>query len=86
VLLPDCSLEGATAKAELLRNRIERLSERHGIPVSASFGVSTICETSKAKDAMADADRALYRAKQEGRNRVVQAPRPLREVAASKAA
>ncbi|QIK95888.1 GGDEF domain-containing protein [Sphingomonas sp. HDW15A] len=86
VLLPDCSLEEATAKAELLRNRIERLSDRHGIPVSASLGVSTISETSKAKDGMADADRALYRAKQEGRNRVVPAERSIREVASSKAA
>ena len=86
VLLPDCSLDEAATKAEQLRNRIERLSDRHGIPISASFGVSTISETSKAKEAMTDADRALYRAKQEGRNRVVQAARSLRDIPSSKAA
>lgn len=71
ILLPDCSLEVAGARAEVLRKGIERLSERHGIPISASFGLSTIPETSKSDTALADADRALYRAKQEGRNRVV---------------
>ena len=71
ILLPDCSLENAVAKAEVLRKSIERLSERHGILISASFGVSTIPETSKGDNALADADKALYRAKRDGRNRVV---------------
>ena len=73
VLLPDCGLKEGAAKAELLRGKIERLSERHGVAISASFGVATVAETSKAKDALADADKALYRAKEEGRNRVVAA-------------
>lgn len=73
VLLPDCSLEDALAKSEMLRSRIECLSENHGFPISASFGVSTVPQTSKSGDALVDADRALYRAKQDGRNRVVAA-------------
>lgn len=80
VLLPDCSLENALGKAEMLRKAIEQLSERHGFPISASFGVSTIPETSKGDNAMADADRALYRAKREGRNRVVASAQFSREV------
>jgi len=61
------------------------LSERHGIPISASFGVSTIPETSKSDNGLADADRALYRAKREGRNRVVASARFVREIEASTA-
>jgi diguanylate cyclase (GGDEF)-like protein len=83
VLFPDCSMAEAMAKAEVLRSRIERLSENHGARISASFGVATIPETStKVADLLSDADAALYRAKSEGRNRVVSAThRPIRGVA-----
>ncbi len=74
VLLPDCTLTEGIAKAEVLRARIERLSENHGTRISASFGVATIPDTSsKVADVLADADAALYRAKGEGRNRVMSA-------------
>lgn len=86
VILPDCSLEDAAARAELLRSRIERLSDRHGIPISASFGVSTISETSNVATAMSDADQALYQAKQGGRNRVITAPQSMRDSAGEPAA
>lgn len=81
VLLPDCSLTEATAKAEVLRSVIERISDRHGIALSASLGVATIPETSNARDVMSDADRALYRAKKDGRNRVVAASPSMRDFA-----
>jgi diguanylate cyclase (GGDEF)-like protein len=82
VLFPDCSMIDGMAKAEVLRGRIERLSENHGAKISASFGVATIPETSsKVVDVLADADAALYRAKAEGRNRVMSAlHRPIRSV------
>lgn len=86
VLLPDASLKTAVARAEVLRSRIERLSERHGVPISASLGVSTMPETSNAKDCMSDADSALYRAKQEGRNRVVGASLTIRDTTRTEAA
>jgi diguanylate cyclase (GGDEF)-like protein len=76
VLLPDCAVAEAVTKAEMLRARIESLSENHGMRISASFGVATLPETSeKAGDLIANADAALYRAKQEGRNRVIAAAR-----------
>jgi diguanylate cyclase (GGDEF)-like protein len=72
VILPDCSLDDAAIKAETLRARIESLSDNHGCKISASLGVTTMPTCSAtAADLVSDADAALYRAKDEGRNRVV---------------
>lgn len=74
VLFPDCVMDEAADKAEVLRARIERLSEQHGVRISASFGIAGIRESSsKVADVLNDADEALYRAKAEGRNRVAMA-------------
>ena len=76
VILPDCSLDDAILKANVLRARIESLSENHDCRITASFGVAAMPDnSSKAGDLLAAADAALYQAKQEGRNRVVSAPR-----------
>lgn len=72
VILPNCGSEDAMAKAETLRLRVENLSEVHGVPISASFGVATIPETStSAAEVVPMADAALYQAKQSGKNRVI---------------
>ncbi len=72
VILPDCSLDDARLRAEALRVRIESLTDAHETPVSASFGVAAIPETSTSSlDVVPMADAALYAAKQQGRNRVV---------------
>jgi diguanylate cyclase (GGDEF)-like protein len=68
VILPACPLEDALLKAETLRVRVESLSEAHGAPVSASFGVACVPATSGKGDVIAMADAALYAAKQAGRN------------------
>lgn len=69
VILPGCSLEGAQIKAEGLRARIEGLSDAHGVPISASFGIATVPETSTSPaDVVPMADTALYAAKQAGKN------------------
>jgi diguanylate cyclase (GGDEF)-like protein len=69
VILPGCSLDGAVIKAEGLRSRVEGLSEAHGIPISASFGVASVPETSTSPaDVVPMADAALYIAKQAGKN------------------
>lgn len=75
VLLPDCNLDRAVDKAEMLRDRIEKLSQTHGARVTASFGVASVPYTSATvQDLLAAADAALYKAKQNGRNCVVAAP------------
>jgi len=75
VILPDCNLDRAVDKAEMLRIRVEALSKTHGAAISASFGVASVPYTSTGvMDLLAAADAALYRAKQEGRNRVMAAP------------
>ena len=75
VILPDCNLDRAVDKAELLRLRIEALSKTHSAAISASFGVAAVPYTSTGvMDLLGAADGALYRAKQEGRNRVIAAP------------
>ncbi|MCP4561937.1 MAG: GGDEF domain-containing protein [Bosea sp.] len=75
VVLPNCGLDMAAAKAERIRASIEALSEPTGAQVSASLGVACVPTTSTSgRDLLANSDAALYRAKQEGRNRVVRAP------------
>lgn len=77
VLLPDCSLAEALGKAELLRARIESLSDIHGTRITASLSVATMPETtSNMTEILPSADAALYRAKQGGRNRVEAVRRP----------
>jgi diguanylate cyclase (GGDEF)-like protein len=72
LLLPDTPLSGAHRVAETLRVELHEHpvsfnDER--ITVTASFGVTTITPGEVDPMAiMARADRALYRAKQEGRN------------------
>ena len=76
VILPDCSLDDAAVRAELLRARIESLSEGHEAQISASFGISAIPETSTTmSDIIPMADNALFAAKRQGRNRVITAER-----------
>lgn len=75
VILPDCNIERAADKAELLRQRIEALGETHKAAISASFGVASIPHTSGGvADLLAAADVALYKAKQNGRNQVQKSP------------
>jgi diguanylate cyclase (GGDEF)-like protein len=76
VILPGCSMEGAELKAEGLRARIEGLSDAHGAPISASFGIASVPETSTSPaDVVPMADAALYLAKQAGKNCIRMAER-----------
>ncbi|HKA57116.1 MAG TPA: GGDEF domain-containing protein [Gemmatimonadales bacterium] len=74
VLLPETSAEEAVVFAERLRADLERLKvdfNGQTIRVSCSFGVASRGEAVSLDTLLMRADEALYRAKHEGRNRVV---------------
>jgi diguanylate cyclase (GGDEF)-like protein len=69
VLLPDCDMDAAAAKAEEIRVRIEALSGAHGAEITASLGVAAIpSAASTVAELVKAADTALYEAKSAGRN------------------
>jgi diguanylate cyclase (GGDEF)-like protein len=75
ILLPDCSLAAATAKAEQIRSRINERTTASGTPATVSLGVASIPETCGGQpELLPAADAALYVAKQQGRDRVIVAP------------
>lgn len=77
ILLPDQDQKGAVEVAERIRQRIaaETGDPSAGLrPVTASFGIATFPESGRSADPLlANADAALYRAKNNGRNRVMTA-------------
>ena len=84
ILLPETDLDGALLVADQLRQGIEDLPIR----VTASIGVASLIPASgqRLEDLIEAADRALYRAKTEGRNRVCAAPGGPRQLGSSKVA
>jgi diguanylate cyclase (GGDEF)-like protein len=74
IVLPDCSVANAVAKAEQIRSRIRERTTASGLPVTVSLGVASIPETCGGQvDLIPEADAAFYTAKQQGRDRVVMA-------------
>ncbi|MFW6387481.1 MAG: GGDEF domain-containing protein, partial [Thermodesulfobacteriota bacterium] len=71
LVLPHTTLCEAAALAEDLRHEITRLDFAPVPPQSASFGVATVHPEDDGPGVFQRADRALYRAKDEGRNKVV---------------
>lgn len=74
LILFECDLDAACQKADDFRLKIETLNPA-GIAVTASFGVAFYDEKAEAPDPfdflVKGADRAVYTAKKQGRNRVV---------------
>ena len=74
VLLPDCTKENAKQLAEKVRKKIEQekiVLRRQETNITVSIGVSTFPKDAQMKEELIyKADHALYRAKEEGRNRV----------------
>jgi diguanylate cyclase (GGDEF)-like protein len=83
ILLPGESLDGG---AQLANRLCQALAAREmgvrgvTLRVSASFGVACYPESASVEELLADADRCLYSAKEQGKNRVV-TTRNLREAA-----
>ncbi|HEY6830180.1 MAG TPA: GGDEF domain-containing protein, partial [Gemmatimonadaceae bacterium] len=78
VLLPQTSLEDAYTIAERMRKSVAELRIPHadspsGNVVTISAGVAGSSGATSPEDLLAEADRALYRAKAAGRNRVEKA-------------
>lgn len=71
-LLPETNIENATLIAEKLRSSIEQHTFEHIDKMTASFGVAAVNEQKESSTlTIKDADKALYLAKEQGRNRVV---------------
>jgi diguanylate cyclase (GGDEF)-like protein len=75
ILISDATIEDGHRRAEQLRAVLADMPTRSGeaaIHISASFGVAASTQSGfELRQLMADADAALYRAKNAGRNRVV---------------
>ncbi len=79
VLLPETAADAAMLAAERLRKIIETqvfaFEDQPNIHITISIGVATSSEhCASAAELTASADRAMYRAKEKGRNRVERAP------------
>ena len=77
LLLPDADVDGAAAGAERLCRSLAQLriwlGEAREVSVTASFGVAELGAGQSFNELLRAADTALYRAKEEGKNRVARA-------------
>lgn len=72
VLAPNTDAAGAVALAERLREAVERMDPAQGLPqITVSAGVAVLRSGEAVEDIVNRVDRALYQAKNEGRNRVI---------------
>lgn len=71
VLLPETELKGVQLLAERIRRNVEDLEcvcEGHHIKMTASFGIATLSADETEESFFIRADKALYKAKNDGRN------------------
>jgi len=76
VLLNATNLKGAELLAERLRNAVQSLNIKHAddkFNVTVSMGITQYCENESLEMIMDRSDKALYKAKRTGRNKVVSA-------------
>lgn len=70
ILLKNCNDQDAYRKAMLLKEKISDLKYMFGFEITMSFGVSNFLLEKPVKKAINEADKALYKSKQNGRNKV----------------
>ncbi|MOA06850.1 Response regulator PleD [compost metagenome] len=73
ILLPGTTLANACAIAERLRQCVADSPSPNGTPMTISLGVAHCPDSGSVESSLKQADRALYAAKHQGRNRVVTA-------------
>ncbi|MGR9117416.1 MAG: GGDEF domain-containing protein [Gammaproteobacteria bacterium] len=74
ILLSDTDMEGTRLLAERIRQNIESHTLAYGLQtlkITVSLGISTLRSNDSIENFMMRADQALYKAKKNGRNRVV---------------
>lgn len=71
ILMPHTTQDGAEMVAEKIRKAIEAIDHRLAGSVTASFGVAQRSVSESSMDWFKRVDAALFRAKKQGRNRVV---------------
>ena len=72
ILLPHTDSEGSIKVAEKIRKTLENLyiPELDGRKITASFGVTTVKKFEPLEEVFSRVDKALYKAKEKGKNRV----------------
>lgn len=71
ILLPDTSLEEASQVAEMLRTTIESQVFEGVGKITCSFGITVLKEEESADTLLKRVDELLYRAKEDGRNKII---------------
>ena len=72
IVMPECTVDAVVAAMERVREQLVLALRPGDVPnVTASFGLTAADPLASIDEIVARADRALYRAKFEGRNRVV---------------
>ncbi|HIQ25873.1 MAG TPA: GGDEF domain-containing protein [Aquifex aeolicus] len=70
ILLPNTDLNGAQKVAEKLRKTLENRIFKNGIKVTASFGITEVVKGEELEETLLRLNKALYKAKEEGKNRI----------------